>query len=135
MDKFLKECFLQKTNQFNALKLLHGKDSVLTFQISGEHDYVLKLLHGKDPVLTLGTELVLGFEDVTKSGKKSIVAKYGDDIIGILSEEDSKDIKPYFEAGWTDNLFSCRISRYNADADENKRFSIAIYIKKGANAE
>lgn len=108
MDKFLKECFLQKTNQFNALKLLHKKD----------------------PVLTLGAKLVLDFKDMTESGKKSIVAKYGDDIIGILSEEDSKDIKPYFEAKWRDDLFSCRISRYNADADENKRFSIAIYIKE-----
>lgn len=114
MDKFLKECFLQKTNQFNALKLLHEKDSVLT----------------------LGAALVLDFKDVTESGKKSIVAKYGDDIIGILSEEDSKDIKPYFEAEWTNDLFSCRISRYNADADENKRFSVVIHIKKkGTNEE
>lgn len=57
-------------------------------------------------------------------------------IIGILSEEDSKDIKPYLKVGWTDDLFSCRISRYNADADENKRFSVAIHIKKKrANAE
>lgn len=112
MDKFLKECFLQKTNQFNALKLLCAN------------------------VLTLGKGLVLDFKDVTESGKKSIVTKHGNDIIGVLSEEDSKDIKPYLEAGWRDDLFSCRISRYNADADENKRFSVAIHIKeKGANAE
>lgn len=112
--QFLKECFLQKTNQFDALKVLHEKG----------------------PVLTLGAKLVLDFKDMTESGKMPIVAKYGNDIIGILSEEDSKDIKPYFYAGWAGDLFQCRISRYNADADENKRFSIAIHIKeKGANAE
>ena len=107
--QFLKECFLQKTNQFDALEFLPNK-------------------------LRPGTELFLGVDAKIDPTKIPVVVKKdkGKDakIIGILSEEDSKDIKPYFYAGWAGDLFQCRISRYNADADENKRFSIAIYIKK-----
>lgn len=115
MDKFLKECFLQKTNQFNALEFLPDK-------------------------LSIGTELFLGVDAKIDPMKIPVVVKKDKSekpkIIGILSEEDSKDIKPYLEAEWTDDLFSCRISRYNADADENKRFSVVIHIKKkGSNAE
>lgn len=108
MDKFLKECFLQKTNQFGALKLLHEKPKKLE----------------------LGAELALDIDNT----KQWVVAKCEVDtgeeaIIGVFSEEDSKDIKLYLEAGWKD-LFLCRISKYNADADENKRFSVVIHIKK-----
>lgn len=115
MDKFLKECFLQKTNQFNALEFLPDK-------------------------LSIGTELFLGVDATIDPMKIPVVVKKDKSekpkIIGILSEEDSKDIKPYLEAKWTDDLFSCRISRYNADADENKRFSVVIHIKKKrSNAE
>lgn len=113
--QFLKECFLQKTNQFDALEFLPDE-------------------------LPLGKELFFGVDAKIDPTKIPIVVEkdQGEDakIIGILSEEDSKDIKPYFYAGWAGDLFQCRISRYNADADENKRFSIAIHIKeKGANAE
>lgn len=56
--------------------------------------------------------------------------------IGILSEEDAKEIKPYLEVGRMD-LYECRISRFDKDGDENKRFSIAIFIvsKEHANQQ
>ena len=107
--QFLKECFLQKTNQFDALEFLPDN-------------------------LPLGKELFLGVDAEIDPTKIPIVVEKGKGkdakIIGILSEEDSKDIKPYFYAGWAGDLFQCRISRYNADADENKRFSVVIYIKE-----
>lgn len=114
MDKkFLKECFLQKTNQYDALDLL---------------------INSKE-ALKLGSELVLDFKEV-EAGKHKVVAKTkdGGKIVGILSEEDEKEVKPYLEVGRTD-LFLCRISKYDEKGDENKRFSIAIFIKSKEEAE
>lgn len=115
MDKiFLKECFLQKTNQYEALDVL-SKD---------END------------LKLGSSLFLCFDEKNDKEKKLVFAKTkvkdgnieGEErTIGILSEEDAKEIKPYLEVGRMD-LYECRISRFDKDGDENKRFSIAIFI-------
>lgn len=124
MDKiFLKECFLQKTNQYEALDVL-SKD---------END------------LKLGSSLFLCFDEKNDKGKKLVFAKTkvkdgnieGEEkTIGILSEEDAKEIKPYLEVGRMD-LYECRISRFDKDGDENKRFSIAIFIvsKEHANQQ
>lgn len=124
MDKiFLKECFLQKTNQFEALDVL-SKD---------END------------LKLGSSLFLCFDEKNDKEKKLVFAKTkvkdgnieGEEkTIGILSEEDAKEIKPYLEVGRMD-LYECRISRFDKDGDENKRFSIAIFIvsKEHANQQ
>ena len=46
----------------------------------------------------------------------------------VLSEEDEKDIKKYLEMKWTE-LYECRISRTDYNADENKRISICIFVK------
>lgn len=115
MDKiFLKECFLQKTNQYEALDVL-SKD---------END------------LKLGSFLFLCFDEKKDKEKKLVFAKTkvkdgnieGEEkTIGILSEEDAKEIKPYLEVGRMD-LYECRISKFDKDGDENKRFSIAIFI-------
>ncbi|MDO4737329.1 MAG: hypothetical protein Q4A50_01770 [Bacteroidales bacterium] len=115
MDKiFLKECFLQKTNQYEALDVL-SKD---------END------------LRLGSFLFLCFDEKKDKEKKLVFAKTkvkdgnieGEEkTIGILSEEDAKEIKPYLEVGRMD-LYECRISKFDKDGDENKRFSIAIFI-------
>lgn len=111
---FLKECFLQKTNQYEALDVL-SKD---------END------------LKLGSSLFLCFDEKNDKEKKLVFAKTkvkdgnieGEEkTIGILSEEDAKEIKPYLEVGRMD-LYECRISRFDKDGDENKRFSIAIFI-------
>ena len=124
MDKiFLKECFLQKTNQYEALDVL-SKD---------END------------LKLGSSLFLCFDEKNDKEKKLVFAKTkvkdgnieGEEkTIGILSEEDAKEIKPYLEVGRMD-LYESRISRFDMDGDENKRFSIAIFIvsKEHANQQ
>ena len=107
---FLKECFLQKTNRYEALEELSNDKNAL------------------DP----GTPLCLCFdEDLDKEQKRVFAKKTINDnegkTIGVLSDEDAKDIKPYLDVERTD-LYECRISRYNKDGDENKRFSIAIFI-------
>lgn len=120
---FLKECFLQKTNQYEALDVL-SKD---------END------------LKLGSFLFLCFDEKKDKEKKLVFAKTkvkdgnieGEEkTIGILSEEDAKEIKPYLEVRRMD-LYECRISRFDKDGDENKRFSIAIFIvsKEHANQQ
>ena len=120
---FLKECFLQKTNQYEALDVL-SKD---------ENDS------------KLGSSLFLCFDEKNDKEKKLVFAKIkvkdgnieGEEkTIGILSEEDAKEIKPYLEVGRMD-LYECRISRFDKDGDENKRFSIAIFIvsKEHANLQ
>lgn len=120
---FLKECFLQKTNQYEALDVL-SKD---------END------------LKLGSFLFLCFDEKKDKEKKLVFAKTkvkdgnieGEEkTIGILSEEDAKEIKPYLEVGRMD-LYECRISRFDKNGDENKRFSIAIFIvsKEHANQQ
>ena len=124
---FLKECFLQKTNRYEALDVL-SKD---------END------------LKLGSSLFLCFDEKNDKEKKLVFAKTkvkdgnieGEEktiekTIGILSEEDAKEIKPYLEVGRMD-LYECRISRFDKDGDENKRFSIAIFIvsKEHANQQ
>ena len=107
---FLKECFLQKTNRYEALEELSNDKNAL------------------DP----GSPLCLCFdEDLDKEQKRVFAKKTINDnegkTIGVLSDEDAKDIKPYLDVERTD-LYECRISRYNKDGDENKRFSIAIFI-------
>lgn len=104
---FLNECCLQKVNQYDALEAI-GKDK---------------------EVLSLGKELVLEIDE-DNEGKDSVFAKLGESKIGVLSEEDSKIIRKFLKAGWKDVLFESRISKYDEKADENKRYSIAIRIKK-----
>ena len=101
---------MQKTNRYEALEELSNDKNAL------------------DP----GTPLCLCFdEDLDKEQKLVFAKKTINDnegkTIGVLSDEDAKDIKPYLDVERTD-LYECRISRYNKDGDENKRFSIAIFI-------
>lgn len=118
MSKFLKECFLQKTNQFDALRLLREDTDLMK-------------------VLKLGSEMSLTFNKPTsKSSKKQVIVKTKtinekmQGVVGIISDEDSQNIKPFLEQGWDDALFECRVSKYDEKADdENKRISVAIFIK------
>lgn len=108
MDKiFLKECFLQKTNQYDALEVLSNDKNALN----------------------LGSELFLCFDEKFDKDKKIVFAKKKntEKAIGALSEEDAKGFKPYLDVERTD-LYECRISKFDKDEDENKRFSIAIFI-------
>ncbi len=108
MGTFLKECFLQKTNQYDALK-------------------VWEELH-------IGVGLYLYKEGSIVKAK----LKDGDDkhTIGVLSTEDASSMIPYLEAEWnsedngesTKALYTSIISRKDDNADENKRISISIFI-------
>lgn len=107
----MKECYVQKTNQFDALDVL------------GE-------------IKELGTPFQLKLE-VNEDGKKEVVLYTAPNNpadakkIGLLNDDDAKDIKKFLEADWTENkLFLCKVCRYDEKADENKRISVAIYIKK-----
>ena len=110
MNKYLKECYLYKTNQFDALRL--------------------KKFCPK--AIEIGAELKLKCEkhDMTAQGKVVAKTLEGDGtIVGVLSDEDAKDIKPYLEMEWNE-VFLCRVSKNDFKADENKRLSIAISIRK-----
>lgn len=110
MGKFLKECFLQKTNQFDALRLKKFCPTAIE----------------------LGSELNLVYEKEDSLAKDKVVAKTLDEkgnVVGILSDEDAKDIKPYLEMGWNE-VYLCRVSKNDFTMEENKRLSIAIFIRK-----
>lgn len=112
MGKFLEECFLQKTNQFDALKVLK-----------------------KPSNLKVSTELQFKLDPVDDDSEKKVVSLYTKGAspkkIGVLNDDDAKDIKKFLEAKWEDNsLFECIVSRYDDKADENKRISVAIFIKE-----
>ena len=113
MGKFVKECYLQKTNQYDALSVW-------------------------SQINELGSELVLSLDEK----EKNVIARLKSDpskMIGSISEEDSKSLKPYFEAGWNkydkENkkiekpLYVGAVSRVDEKADENKRLSVCIFVK------
>ena len=111
MGKFLKECYLQKTNQFDALEVLRNQNNLrpstqLQFKLDDGED-------GKKDVALYTVE------------DPNVVKK-----IGVLSSDDSRDIRKFLESGWQGNsLFECIVCRYDDKADENKRISVVIKIK------
>ena len=110
MDIYLKECYLEKTNQFQALEVLKE-------------------------IKELGTKFLFKL-DVNEDGKEVSLytqAQNPEDAkkIGVLNKNDAIDIKKFLEAGWNDNkLFLCKVCRFDEKADENKRISVAIYVKE-----
>ena len=104
MSQFLLECYLQKANQYEALKVLD------------EHSEDLEM--GK--VLTLSI-------DKDDDDKECVFVKKGAYRIGCLSDEDSKVIRKFLKAKWNE-IFECRICKVDEKADENKRYSVVIKI-------
>lgn len=104
MSQFLLECYLQKANQYEALKVLEE--------------------HGED--LKMGKLLTLSI-DKDDDNKECVFAKIKKDKIGCLSDEDSKVIRKFLKAHWNE-IFECRICKVDEKADENKRYSIVIKI-------
>lgn len=111
MGKFLKECYLQKTNQFDALEVLKNSDNL---RVSTKLQF--RLDDG---------------EDVKKDVALYTIAENPADEkkIGVLSSDESKDIRTFLEAGWINtSLFECIVCRYDDNADENKRISVVIKV-------
>ncbi|SEA55953.1 hypothetical protein SAMN05216462_1794 [Xylanibacter ruminicola] len=115
MCKFFKECYLQKTNQYDALSVW-------------------------DQIKELGVTLAISFDEK----EKNVIARLESDpskVIGVISEEDSKSLKPYLEAGWNvynnkkidKPLYIGKVSRVDDKADENKRLSICVFIIDASN--
>lgn len=107
MGIFLKECFLQKTNQFDALKVWDDLGiGVALFLTLDKNGNIVARINDTDMVT-----------------------------IGVLSIEDALSLKPYFDAGWNSAhvpekiLYSSIISRFDEKADENKRISISIFVE------
>ena len=96
---FYKECFLLKANQYEALELLNNEGQL-------KIGTLLKLFQDKDEIFACAL-----------NGKR----------IGLLPKEETELICNFLKMGWH-QLFKCRVSKYDEKADENKRFSIAIYI-------
>lgn len=120
MNKFLKECYLQKTNQFDALRVPNMKENLdVTSPLK------LSLVEDEDGC----TKIVTAVKEIVRSNEQ--VKSY---TIGVLSDDDAKDIKLFLAAGWGENvLFECRVCKFDEKADENKRISVAIYINQHNN--
>ncbi len=113
MDKFINECYLQKTNQFDALDVWNKINKI-------------------------GVKIALSLDNKGEN----VIARLNSDnskIIGVISDEDSKTLKPFFEAGWNEYdkdtkkinnpLFVGSISKVDDKADENKRIGICVFVK------
>lgn len=117
MAKFLKECYLKKTNQYDALRVPNMKNNL---------DVTSLLKLSLDEGAEDNKENVVVVKEITGDNEQKTKYK-----IGVLSVDDAKEIKKFLEAGWTeDSLFECRVCKYDEKADENKRISVAIYINQ-----
>ena len=86
----------------------------------------------------MGSPLILDFDKPTPKSEYQVLVKLPDNIktngkeriIGVISEEDAKLFSPFLEVGWgAGQLFECLVSSFDEKTeDENKRFSVAIYI-------
>lgn len=104
MEQYLKVCYVQKTNRYGALDVWKE--------------------------LGMGDGLTFAYD---KKGV-NIEVKYKDITLGILSDEDAKTLKVFLDAGWNNPqvdeslLFKGKISKFDSNADENKRLEVAVFI-------
>lgn len=122
---FLKECQVQKTNQYDAFvvwKLLKKGKPKYLFLVDKEN--------GQEPRSMFKDDELELFYKTTEKEEKSIKEdnRKGRYCIGVLSSEDSESIIKYVEAGW-DDLFDVVISKFDPKEDESKRIKVAIFIK------
>lgn len=110
MKTYYKECFLEQVYHFDAL-LVWGELGP---------KYKLQLSWDK--------------EDVLYSKNIKVKSENLEFTIGILSEEDSESILPFYKSGW--DLFTAIIcSKEESNNDEDKRIKVVVYIadKKSPN--
>lgn len=102
--EYLKECFICETNRFDALD-----EGVWNNLVVSKEVYFNDI---KDDRVLVKVEID--------------TMQY---IIGVLSKEDSESIIKFIKQGWHE-IFHAEICRVDKNADENKRFSIAISVKE-----
>lgn len=111
MATFIKECYLQKSLHYQVLDAFANEATPLE--------------QGKPIMLS---------SEIDDDGKLVVVASAGDFKVGILADEDAKDVKPYIIAHWiNDRLYECKVYKKDETASENKMLSIAIYVKEYPN--
>lgn len=105
MDKYYyKECFLEDIYHFEALD-------------------VWKELEPGDQV-----SLYFDKKDADCIQKIKVKTCDSDKVLGVLSEEDSKSMLPFYKCGW-EQIFLGKIGFYDKK-EENRRIKIVVYIKK-----
>jgi len=122
-DVFLKECYVTKVNQYGALRVWKslGVSSILTLSV-GENNEDIFFNYEIDEK----NEEVAEKEPIKSTEQTKKIEKYK---IGLLSKEDADPINKFLEAG-RENEFECVISKLDEKADEDKRISVAIFIKR-----
>lgn len=111
---FLKECEVKETNHYDALdeNVWNWLDISAKLSLYKEKDVVF-LYHESYKIGKLSKE---DADPIDKFLDAIQTTKDGSNIL--------KDIEE------TDKLFECKISKCDKKADEDKRFSVAIFIKK-----
>lgn len=104
MDKYFKECYVEKIYHFDGLESLKGIEeySLLYLVVDDKEPY-------KDQV-----------KIVTEKDNK-------DKVIGVLSKDDSNLIYDIIKNGWTD-VFKAVVIKINKDGGEDKTFKVVIKI-------
>ncbi len=112
MGIYYKECFLEDIYHFDALEvwndLVPGASVKLSLDMGGD-DKRGNYMRG----------------DYTKNVKVEL-DKQGNKLLGVLSEEDSKSMLPFYKSGWYD-LFSGRICFIDKE-NEKLRIKVVVYI-------
>lgn len=108
----MKECFICETNRYEAL----SKDVWEKLEVSTSVALSCKDEKNKEREKVYVRIKLREEDDATK-------------IVGSLSKEDSESIIKYVQKEWGEILYEAIICKADKVADENKRFSVAIYIK------
>lgn len=137
---FLKECNILKTNQYGALQ-------VWKFLKISKELYLFSEKDNEKDCVSLYYKVTQEDKDNDKDINPEQKDKYYASLlnkffkIGNLSDEDAVPIDKFLQARQAKTiedetndekklLFECRISKFDKEADEDKRFSVAIFIKE-----
>ncbi|MFA6832629.1 MAG: hypothetical protein WCR36_10260 [Bacteroidaceae bacterium] len=134
-DVFFKECEVKKTNQYDALK-------VWKFLEVSKQLYLFREKEDEKEYVFLYYKLTEEEKETIKEPEK--IEDLATSKIGFLSEEDATPINKFLKArqtgdlkddNYADDLFECIISKCDKKADEDKRISVAIFIKKSSSPQ
>jgi len=140
---FFKECNVLKTNQYDALKVWKYLEVSKQFYLSRENVDEKECVFLYYKVTEEDKNRDKDIVDDKEKGEhyKELLNKFFK--IGNLSEEDATPIDKFLKARQilnvdveknnvfhVDDIFECLISKCDKNADQDKRFSVAIFIKK-----